>query len=42
MAPLFILTETAAGMVLFKADKKILKKDDISSEIETAEGINGL
>ncbi|PQE28089.1 nucleolar 58 protein [Rutstroemia sp. NJR-2017a WRK4] len=42
MAPLFILTETAAGMVLFKADKKILKKDDLSSEIESAEGINGL
>ncbi|KAJ8066004.1 hypothetical protein OCU04_005098 [Sclerotinia nivalis] len=42
MAPLFILTETAAGLVLFKADKKLLKKDDIASEIETAEGINGL
>lgn len=42
MAPLFILTETAAGLVLFKADKKLLKKDDIASEISTAEGINGL
>ncbi|THV49627.1 hypothetical protein BGAL_0186g00160 [Botrytis galanthina] len=42
MAPLFILTETAAGLVLFKADKKLLKKDDVASEIETAEGINGL
>ncbi|TGO58376.1 hypothetical protein BOTNAR_0182g00140 [Botryotinia narcissicola] len=42
MAPLFILTETSAGLVLFKADKKLLKKDDVASEIETAEGINGL
>ncbi|KAA8574922.1 hypothetical protein MFRU_002g04150 [Monilinia fructicola] len=42
MAPLFILTETAAGLVLFKADKKLLKKDDVASEIQTAEGINGL
>ncbi|KAI9648211.1 Nucleolar protein 58 [Ciborinia camelliae] len=42
MAPLFILTETAAGLVLFKADKKLLKQDDVASEIETAEGINGL
>ncbi|KAF7863936.1 hypothetical protein EAF04_006901 [Stromatinia cepivora] len=42
MAPLFILTETAAGLVLFKADKKLLKKDGVASEIETAEGINGL
>ncbi|ESZ97314.1 nucleolar protein NOP58 [Sclerotinia borealis F-4128] len=42
MAPLFILTETAAGLVLFKADKKLLKSDDVASEIETAEGINGL
>ncbi|QSZ37524.1 hypothetical protein DSL72_008622 [Monilinia vaccinii-corymbosi] len=42
MAPLFILTETAAGLVLFKADKKILKKDDVASEVQTAEGINGL
>lgn len=40
---LFVLTETSAGFALFKAkDKKILKKDDLSSEILTAEGINEL
>ncbi|KAG0652673.1 Nucleolar 58 [Hyphodiscus hymeniophilus] len=40
---LFVLQETAAGFALFKAkDKKVLKKDDFSAEVETAEGINGL
>jgi nucleolar protein 58 len=40
---LFVLTETSAGLALFKAkDKKILKKDDFSAEVETAEGINSL
>ena len=40
---LFVLQETAAGFALFKAkDKKILKKDDFSAEVETAEGVNGL
>jgi nucleolar protein 58 len=40
---LFVLTETSAGFALFKAkDKKILKKDDFSAEVETAEGINSL
>lgn len=40
---LFVLSETSAGYALFKAsDKKILKKDDMSSVVETAEGINGL
>ncbi|KAH8596898.1 hypothetical protein B0O99DRAFT_618908 [Bisporella sp. PMI_857] len=40
---LFVLSETSAGYALFKAsDKKILKKDDFSSVVETAEGINGL
>jgi nucleolar protein 58 len=40
---LFVLSETSAGFALFKArDKKILKKDDSSTEIETADGINGL
>jgi hypothetical protein len=40
---LFVLQETAAGFALFKAkDKKILKKDDFSAEVETAEGLNGL
>ncbi|KAH8670432.1 hypothetical protein BGZ60DRAFT_527902 [Tricladium varicosporioides] len=38
---LFVLSETSAGFALFKADKKALKKSD-SSEVETAEGINGL
>jgi len=36
---LFILTETSAGYALLKAkDKKLLKRDDISSQAETAEG----
>ena len=40
---LFVLSETSAGFALFKAkDKKILKKDDFSAEVETAEGINSL
>jgi hypothetical protein len=40
---LFILTETAAGIALFKAkDKKLLKRDDIAKEAESAEGINNL
>jgi nucleolar protein 58 len=40
---LFVLTETSAGFALFKAkDKKILKKDDFSAEVQTAEGINDL
>ena len=40
---LFVLTETSAGIALFKAkDKKILKKDDFSAVVETAEGINNL
>ncbi|KAH8819996.1 nucleolar protein NOP58 [Xylogone sp. PMI_703] len=40
---LFVLAETSAGFALFKAkDKKLLKDDDFSSKIETAEGINGL
>jgi hypothetical protein len=40
---LFVLSETSAGLALFKAkDKKILKKDDFSAEVETAEGINSL
>ncbi|OCK75128.1 Nop domain-containing protein [Lepidopterella palustris CBS 459.81] len=37
---LFILTETSAGYALLKAkDKKLLKRDDLSSDIETAEGV---
>jgi nucleolar protein 58 len=40
---LFVLSETSAGLALFKAkDKKILKKGDFSAEVETAEGINSL
>lgn len=36
---LFILTETSAGYALLKAkDKKLLKRDDISTQAETAEG----
>ena len=36
---LFILTETSAGYALFKAkDKKLLKRDDLAKEAETAEG----
>jgi nucleolar protein 58 len=40
---LFILTETSAGYALFKArDKKLLKKDDLAAEAESAEGINNM
>ncbi|KAK2765567.1 Nucleolar protein 58 [Arachnomyces sp. PD_36] len=40
---LFILTETSAGYALLKAkDKKLLKRDDIATEGETAEGISNL
>jgi len=40
---LFVLAETSAGFALFKAkDKKLLKKDDLSSVIETEESINEL
>ncbi|KAI9874300.1 MAG: Nucleolar protein 58 [Pleopsidium flavum] len=40
---LFILTETSAGYALLKAkDKKLLKRDDLASETETAEGICSL
>lgn len=36
---LFILTETSAGYALLKAkDKKLLKRDDLATDIETAEG----
>jgi NOP5NT (NUC127) domain len=39
----FVLTETSAGFALFKAkDSKIFKKGDVSADVETAEGINGL
>ncbi|KAK3708019.1 Nucleolar protein 58 [Vermiconidia calcicola] len=37
---LFILTETSAGYALLKAkDKKLLKRDDLAKESETAEGV---
>lgn len=40
---LFILTETSAGYALLKAkDKKLLKRDDLAAETETAEGICSL
>lgn len=40
---LFILTETSAGYALLKAkDKKLLKRDDLVEETETAEGVCGL
>ncbi|KAF2170063.1 hypothetical protein M409DRAFT_51830 [Zasmidium cellare ATCC 36951] len=40
---LFILTETSAGYALLKAkDKKLLKKDDLAKETETAEGVCSL
>ena len=40
---LFILTETSAGYALLKAkDKKLLKRDDLASETESAEGICSL
>ncbi|KAH9828511.1 Nucleolar protein 58 [Teratosphaeria destructans] len=40
---LFILTETSAGYALLKAkDKKLLKRDDLAKETESAEGMCGL
>jgi nucleolar protein 58 len=40
---LFILTETSAGYALFKArDKKLLKKEDLAVEAESAEGISNM
>lgn len=40
---LFILTETSAGYALLKAkDKKLLKRDDLAAETETAEGVCNL
>lgn len=40
---LFILSETSAGYVLLKAkDKKLLKRDDLAKETETAEGVCSL
>jgi len=36
---LFVLTETAAGYALLKSkDKKILKRDDLAAQTQTAEG----
>lgn len=41
--PLFVLSETSAGFALFKAkDKKFLKSDEGTAEVQTAEGINEL
>jgi len=40
---LFILTETSAGYALLKAkDKKLLKRDDLAKETESAEGVCSL
>ncbi|KAK9777801.1 putative Nucleolar protein 58 [Seiridium cardinale] len=40
---LLVLTETAAGFGLFKAkDKKLLSRDDISSQLDSAEKINSM
>ncbi|OJI99898.1 hypothetical protein ASPVEDRAFT_39275 [Aspergillus versicolor CBS 583.65] len=40
---LFILTETSAGYALLKAkDKKLLKRDDLTTEASTAEGVSNL
>jgi len=40
---LFILTETSAGYALLKAkDKKLLSRDDIAEQSQTAEGACGL
>ncbi|RAH49224.1 RNA-processing protein NOP58 [Aspergillus brunneoviolaceus CBS 621.78] len=40
---LFILTETSAGYALLKAkDKKLLKRDDLTTEAATAEGVSNL
>lgn len=36
MAPLFVLSETSAGYVLFKStDKKLLKRADIADSLKT-------
>jgi hypothetical protein len=41
--PLFILAETSAGYALLKAkDKKLLQRDDLGKEFETAEGTSNL
>lgn len=40
---LFILTETSAGYALLKAkDKKLLKRDDLETETQTADGVSNL
>ncbi|OJD12006.1 nucleolar protein 58 [Emergomyces pasteurianus Ep9510] len=40
---LFILTETSAGYALLKAkDKKLLKRDDLAAETQTADGVSNL
>ncbi|EMD00738.1 hypothetical protein BAUCODRAFT_181487 [Baudoinia panamericana UAMH 10762] len=40
---LFILTETPAGYAILKAkDKKLLKRDDLAKEAETAQGVCSL
>ncbi|PGH30614.1 nucleolar protein 58 [[Emmonsia] crescens] len=40
---LFILTETSAGYALLKAkDKKLLQRDDLVAETQTAEGVSNL
>ncbi|KAL2222731.1 nucleolar protein nop5 [Thermoascus aurantiacus ATCC 26904] len=40
---LFILTETSAGYALLKAkDKKLLKRDNLEAETQTAEGVSNL
>jgi nucleolar protein 58 len=40
---LFILTETSAGYALLKAkDKKLLKRDNLATQTETADGISNL
>lgn len=37
---LFILTETSAGYALLKSkDKKLLKRENIGKDTETAEGV---
>jgi hypothetical protein len=43
MAPLFVLSETSAGYVLFKSsDKKLLKRTDIADSLKTAQDAAGL
>ncbi|KAI9889441.1 MAG: Nucleolar protein 58 [Vezdaea aestivalis] len=38
--PLFVLAETAVGLALFKAkDKKLLKRESLAKDIETADGV---